>query len=457
MPHSLCNPDVERGRNKLCSNGEASTFFASHELEVKETVELGEYNIIFEPQNAIKGQVLADFISSYREPTESYFRTLEATTERDATKAWTLFTGDASTLKGSKAGLVLIGPSSVEYTYALRLTFVSTNNEAEYEALLAGLRIARKTKVQSLEVKVDSKLVASQINRSYVASNDSMEILVKGLNEQSTDAKEINTVVEEEGDNWMAPIIKCLEEEIWPKDKNKAQCKLCYLRDTHGGLWDAFRPTVSSSESDEASILLAHNAERRERRDLKKLGSDGVEPINEKTFNLEETNQDDEQEISEIFRIETNLFDYETPLRKKFKEFNYLFKIDSDVLTSDIVGFKTYDEYKDDWIYKWNKNVPWVHEKPWTDIGVWTEPPPVDSELKEEALRNKAIMEGLINEDVESNNEGRFEMIKYSFGQDEEYVAIKENEYEDLTSTSEDACRAYQEIFRMMDEGWMVT
>ncbi|GKD73828.1 hypothetical protein Tco_1332110, partial [Tanacetum coccineum] len=48
-----------------------------------------------------------------------------------------------------------------------------------------------------------------------------------------------------------------------------------------------------------------------------------------------------------------------------------------------------------------------------------------------------------------------FEMIKYSFGQDEECVAVKENEYEDLTSTSKDACRAYQEIFRIMDEGWM--
>ncbi|GKC11903.1 hypothetical protein Tco_1008685 [Tanacetum coccineum] len=46
-------------------------------------------------------------------------------------------------------------------------------------------------------------------------------------------------------------------------------------------------------------------------------------------------------------------------------------------------------------------------------------------------------------------------MIKYSFGQDEEYVAVKEDEYEDLTSTSEDECRAYQEIFRMIYEGWM--
>ncbi|GJZ21992.1 putative reverse transcriptase domain-containing protein [Tanacetum coccineum] len=216
--------------------------------------------------------------------------------------------------------------------------------------------------------------------------------------------------------------------------------------------------------------------------DYWKLRSDEIEPTNDETSDLEETNHDDEQEIGEIFRIETNLFDYETPLCENFKEFNYLLKIDLDVLTKDIKGFKTYDEYKDDWIYEWNENVPWVHKKPWTDTRVWTEPAPVDSELKEEALRNKAIMEGLINEDDESSNNGwrrwdgyeiadhdqeereyenkhedeercelfddhelpvctirRFEMIKYSFRHDEEYVAIKEDEYEGLTNTSKEA------------------
>ncbi|GJT29848.1 hypothetical protein Tco_1413382 [Tanacetum coccineum] len=121
-----------------------------------------------------------------------------------------------------------------------------------------------------------------------------------------------------------------------------------------------------------------------------------------------------------------------------------------------------------------------------------------DWKLKEEALINKAIMEGLIkDEGDELRNKGwrrwnvyedtnhdheyemkheveerhelcddidqerpvcnirRFEMIKYSFRDDEKYVAKKEDEYDDLTSTSEDACRAYQEIFCMMDEGWM--
>ncbi|GJV65825.1 hypothetical protein Tco_1476653 [Tanacetum coccineum] len=84
-----------------------------------------------------------------------------------------------------------------------------------------------------------------------------------------------------------------------------------------------------------------------------------------------------------------------------------------------------------------------------------------DIKVKEEALKNKAIMEGMIDEDAKSSNEvcniRRFEMIKYSFRDDEEYVAVKEDKYDDLTSTSKDACRAYQEIFRIMDKVWMVT
>nr|GEX15841.1 hypothetical protein [Tanacetum cinerariifolium] len=46
----------------------------------------------------------------------------------------------------------------------------------------------------------------------------------------------------------------------------------------------------------------------------------------------------------------------------------------------------------------------------------------------------------------------KFEMIKHSFESKEEYVAIKEHEYDDLTRANEDACHAYQEIFHIMDE-----
>ncbi|GJW43354.1 reverse transcriptase domain-containing protein [Tanacetum coccineum] len=59
-------------------------------------------------------------------------------------KAWRLYTDGASNNEGSEAGLILIAPDDVEYSYALRLNFSNSNNEAEYEALLAGLRIAKR-------------------------------------------------------------------------------------------------------------------------------------------------------------------------------------------------------------------------------------------------------------------------------------------------------------------------
>ncbi|GKE43681.1 hypothetical protein Tco_1470965, partial [Tanacetum coccineum] len=95
-----------------------------------------------------------------------------------------------------------------------------------------------------------------------------------------------------------------------------------------------------------------------------------------------EESSDSEDEVAKNFRIETNVFDFETPLCRAFKEFNYLLQIDPDVFTKDIDGFKTYEEYKDDWIYEWNKDMPWVHERPWTENRVWKEPTPVKHHCK---------------------------------------------------------------------------
>ncbi|GJZ21367.1 reverse transcriptase domain-containing protein [Tanacetum coccineum] len=71
--------------------------------------------------------------------------TRKVDTEKEGPKLeniWKLYTDGASSSDGSGAGLMLISPEGKEYTYALRFKFKTTNNEAEYEALLAGLRIA---------------------------------------------------------------------------------------------------------------------------------------------------------------------------------------------------------------------------------------------------------------------------------------------------------------------------
>ncbi|GKF20227.1 hypothetical protein Tco_0068865 [Tanacetum coccineum] len=96
----------------------------------------------------------------------------------------------------------------------------------------------------------------------------------------------------------------------------------------------------------------------------------------------DEESSDDKDEVAEVFSIDTNLFNFETPMCEAFKEFNYVLQIDPDLLTKDIEGFKTYEDYKDDWIYEWNKDVPWVDEKPWRNIGVWTKPTPVKNTCK---------------------------------------------------------------------------
>nr|GEW51495.1 putative reverse transcriptase domain, ribonuclease H-like domain protein [Tanacetum cinerariifolium] len=72
------------------------------------------------------------------------------------------------------AGLILVDPMGTKYTYAIRLNFPSTNNEAKYDALLAGLQTAERMKVQALKVMVDSKLVACQLNEKFFTSSEGM-------------------------------------------------------------------------------------------------------------------------------------------------------------------------------------------------------------------------------------------------------------------------------------------
>ncbi|GKD81245.1 reverse transcriptase domain-containing protein, partial [Tanacetum coccineum] len=138
----------------------------------KYAVELGAYNIAYIPHNAVKGQVLADFLNEV--PVKTKNLEICSLTNNKNPEEWTLFTDGTSSLKGAGVRVVLDDPAGTEYIYAIRLSFTSTNNEAEYEALLAGLWIAGKLKVQALKVKVDSKLVAFQLNGEFVASSDGM-------------------------------------------------------------------------------------------------------------------------------------------------------------------------------------------------------------------------------------------------------------------------------------------
>ncbi|GJU50400.1 reverse transcriptase domain-containing protein [Tanacetum coccineum] len=267
----------KRPRNKLYINGKVGAGLGTCVLSRPEvagrlqkwSIELGEYAIHYRLRVSVKGQILADFI--VERPEEDSPDTLMET-EEELLEPWILFTDESSCTDGFREGLILTNPEGMEFTYALRFRFDGTNNKAEYEALIAGLRIAEQMGVKNLQANVDSRLVANQVNGTYVAKEANMirylekvkiltssfktfsirqvprsgnkkadslrkitstsfahlskQVLVEELKEKSIGEVEILAVVEE-GDTWMTPIFKYLTKETLPVDVKKARAVRC--------------------------------------------------------------------------------------------------------------------------------------------------------------------------------------------------------------------------------------
>nr|XP_043630179.1 uncharacterized protein LOC122601489 [Erigeron canadensis] len=254
-------------------------YYVSRVLQAPETrrlakwaVELGEHEIEFKPRSAIKGQILADFLAEVPlMESKNKRKAVEETKaqnpeEKSNPGAWKLFTDGASSSDDSSADLILTNPDGQEFTYALRFDFKASNNAAEYEALLAGLRIAKQMKVEHIHAYIDSQIVAFQVYGTYEAKEPSMkkylekvrqirqsfrihnvsrsrnkiayalskltstsfahltkEVLVEILQKSSIDEEIIVAPVEEEGKTWMTPIIEYLTSELLPPSKDEAR------------------------------------------------------------------------------------------------------------------------------------------------------------------------------------------------------------------------------------------
>ncbi|XP_022014185.1 uncharacterized protein LOC110913669 [Helianthus annuus] len=272
----------------------------------KWAIELGGHNVVFRPRPSIKGQVLADFMTEVPDDKDRECKAREKAEKKQTEEPWLLYTDGASNEDGAGAGLRLVSPDKHEFTYAIRLDFKSTNNEAEYEAFLAGLRLAIKMGVRHIEAHVDSMLVAGQINGQYEAKGDIMalylsqaktllqtfysykvhhinrsenkpadalsklastsfqhlakDVRIEVLSNPSVPLREVS-VIQTGTTSWMTPIIMYLQSGILPE--NKAEARKIKYKSEHYQMADGILyrksylgPLLRCVDADDANYLI---------------------------------------------------------------------------------------------------------------------------------------------------------------------------------------------------------
>ncbi|XP_021757954.1 uncharacterized protein LOC110722990 [Chenopodium quinoa] len=153
----LTNHPLEKSLHKMDTSGRLLTW----------AVELSEYEISYRPRTSIKAQALSDFIveTTYTDEEE------ELGTWQVSLDGSAMATGAGA---GVWAGIVITAPDGKMFEYAMKLKFKATNNEAEYEAAIAGMQLSITAEAKQLVLTTDSQLVSSQYDGEYEAREPAM-------------------------------------------------------------------------------------------------------------------------------------------------------------------------------------------------------------------------------------------------------------------------------------------
>jgi len=146
---------------------------------MKWSLELSEFDIHYESRKALKAQVFVDFLSEITFPAEENI------------EEWTIFVDGSSNSKGSGARVIIENNKGIVVEISLGLSFHVTNNTSEYEAFLAGLRIAHDLGAKKVKIFNDFKLVASQVTGEYQVREEHLQEYVQLVLEKM---KEFETV-----------------------------------------------------------------------------------------------------------------------------------------------------------------------------------------------------------------------------------------------------------------------
>ena len=109
---------------------------------------------------------MADFIAEF---------TLKDGQRLKKTPQWNIYMDESSNRQAVGASVVLISPKEDRIECMIRLEFHTTNNEAEYEALIVGLDLAGAARAENMVIHYDSQVITSQFNDSYECKSERMK------------------------------------------------------------------------------------------------------------------------------------------------------------------------------------------------------------------------------------------------------------------------------------------
>jgi ribonuclease HI len=134
---------------------------------VKWAVKLEKFDIEFCPGQAIKSQILANFVFEWTE--------IQMPPLKERHEHWIMYFNGALNLEGICAGVLLISPRGEQLKYVLQIHYNASNNGAEYEALIHGLRIAVSLGIKQLLAFGDSMVIIEQVNKEWDCVKDTMD------------------------------------------------------------------------------------------------------------------------------------------------------------------------------------------------------------------------------------------------------------------------------------------
>jgi len=136
-------------------------------------MELCPFLLDFQSCTTVKSQALVDFIAEWTD--------LNAPPAPDISDHWSMFFDGYLNINGAGAGILFISPNKDKLRYVLKILFPASNNVAEYETCLHGIRLGVELGVKCLYVHGDSALVINQLNKEWDTNHEKMDLYCKEI------------------------------------------------------------------------------------------------------------------------------------------------------------------------------------------------------------------------------------------------------------------------------------